>query len=91
MPYPLKRYWFKFEGLPRFHALTLGCGVTAYDYSDALRLIADNIFRGEELPAIAEVIENVDVSKLDQGHVIPNMEPVVWRGVWFPKGYRLLE
>jgi len=33
----------------------------------------------------------VDVSTLDHGHVLPNMEVVLLRGVWFPKGYASLQ
>ena len=40
-----------------------------------------------ELPTIAVLIEDVDVSTLDAGHVLPNMSPPVRRGVWFPLGY----
>ncbi|MCW2926654.1 MAG: hypothetical protein JWM86_622, partial [Thermoleophilia bacterium] len=36
---------------------------------------------------VDEVTEDVDVRDLDQGHVIPNMGVVVWRGVWYPSGY----
>jgi hypothetical protein len=32
-----------------------------------------------------EIIENIDVQLLDKGHVIPNMGPVVFKGVWFPR------
>jgi hypothetical protein len=83
----LKRFWFKFCPLP-FSSVSLGCGVTAYDYTDALKLLKDKIFVGREMPDIAEVIEDVDVSILDKNHVIPNMEAPVIRGIWFPKGYR---
>jgi hypothetical protein len=31
--------------------------------------------------------QDVDVQSLDQGHVIPNMHPPNWRGIWYPKGY----
>ena len=62
--------------------------MTAYDYTDALKLLKDKIFVGREMPDIAEVIEDVDVSILDKNHVIPNMEAPVIRGIWFPKGYR---
>ena len=27
------------------------------------------------------------VRDLDQGHVIPNMAPPDWRGIWYPKGF----
>ena len=39
------------------------------------------------MPIIKRMIENVDIRELDQGHVVPNMKPPNWRGVWFPLGY----
>ena len=86
----LKRYWFNFDELPKYSLLRFGCGVTAYNCDDAISLISQSIFKDEAMPPIKSVIENVDISTLDQGHVIPNMEAPVWRGVWFPKGHRLL-
>ena len=81
-----RRYWIKFDlaiGVPAFTS-TLGCGVTAYDLSDALALLQETVFSGGPLPDVAEVTEDVDVSTLDPGHVLPNMRPPVARGVWFP-------
>jgi len=81
----LHRYWFEFGG-PR-EALPpggwLGCGVTAVDRADAEQLLAEGPFRGAPIPPIDRVIENVDVSELDAGHVLPNMGDVTQRGVWF--------
>jgi hypothetical protein len=71
----LVRYWFKTK---KGH----GIGVTAYSLVDAENLIASaNPFVNKE---VLEVIENVDVQSLDQGHVIPNMGPPNVRGVWYP-------
>jgi hypothetical protein len=39
------------------------------------------------LPELVEIVADVDVRSLDQGHVIPNMNPPNWRGIWYPKGY----
>jgi hypothetical protein len=61
--------------------------VSARDYDDAMDILGSTVFRGQAMPPIASVIEDVDISTLDQGHVIPNMEVTVFRGVWFPKGY----
>jgi hypothetical protein len=68
----------------------LGCGVTAWTPDDAAMLLQKGPFGGNQMPAIAEIIVDVEVSALDPGHVLPNMEPPVWRGVWFPKGSSLL-
>jgi hypothetical protein len=83
----LKRYWFNFEKFGRPTPLNLGCGVTAYDYGDALNILRARVFAGKELPAIVGYTEDVDMSALDQKHVLPNMGLVTIRGVWFPQGY----
>lgn len=85
----LTRYWFEFDWREQDApaGMTLGCGVTAYSYEDALALLREHVFEGSELPPVERVTENVDVSTLDEGHVIPNMAPPVWRGIWFPLGY----
>jgi hypothetical protein len=81
----LRRFWFSFEGLPPFSVLTVGCGVTAYTYDDALQILKDKVFE-QSLPACS-VIEDIDISTLDEHHVRPNMGVVTQRGVWFPLGY----
>ena len=53
----------------------------------ALCLLKEKVFNGATLPEIKNMIENVDVSTLDAGHVLPNMSPPNIRGVWFPLGY----
>lgn len=83
----LKRFWIRFKSIPPYNSLRLGCGVTALNYDDALTIVKDTVFEGGDLPDIESVIENVDLSALDPKHVVPNMEPWVWRGVWFPKGF----
>jgi hypothetical protein len=86
----LVRFWIEFEHTieDQPHPGTLlGVGVTAVDQEDALALVAERVFKGDPLPPIKDVRPDVDVSTLDEGHVIPNMEPPVERGVWFPRGY----
>lgn len=83
----LRRYWFEFSPRPDLPIGTrIGCGVTGYDKQDALALLRERVFRGVE-PPVERVVEDVDVSTLDRGHVIPNMSPPSLRGVWFPLGY----
>ena len=83
----LCRFWFEFSG-PR-EALPpgtwIGCGVTAVDRSDAERLVIDALMSGGDLPPVERLVENVDVSQLDAGHVLPNMGDPSIRGVWFPR------
>jgi len=42
------------------------------------------------MPPVRKVVENVDVSTLDD-HVRPNMHPPNWRGMWFPTAGRLAD
>lgn len=73
----LIRYWFPL-------VKGLGFGVTAHSVGDALDLLsASGYIAGRDFDPSA-VVENVAVSALDQNHVVPNMGPVVVRGVWFP-------
>ena len=83
----LHRFWIRFATDGEFSAPRPGCGVTAYNYDDALTILAETIFSGKSVPLIEDVIEDVDVSALDQKHVIPNMEVQTWRGVWYPRGF----
>lgn len=84
----LTRYWFEFDWgdqAPMRAVGGLGCGVTAFDREDALHLLTQVAFANEAVPPIKSVVENVDISTLDQGHVIPNMGASSERGVWFPR------
>jgi hypothetical protein len=71
----LKRFWFKTKD-------GFGVGVTAFSLADARFLIEEaDLFYNYE---VLEIVENIDIQTLDQGHVIPNMKPSSFRGVWFP-------
>jgi hypothetical protein len=83
----LKRYWFVFEKASEPTPLNLGCGVSAFTYDDALEMLQEQVFKRGEMPVIVECIENVDISLLDKGHVLPNIGMVAVRGIWFPPGY----
>jgi hypothetical protein len=98
----LRRYWIQFDLPPmertRGGWLTIddtaeaymrgGCGVTGYDLDDCLRLIQEVVFRGDALPAVASVIEDVDVSSLDFDRLRGNFGVPVWRGIWYPNFQR---
>lgn len=73
----LIRYWFKTKR-------GLGFGVTGHSVEDAQVLLAAQWPKSRENEVVG-VVENVDVSTLDQGHVIPNMGAPSVRGVWFPR------
>jgi hypothetical protein len=64
----------------------LGFGVTAWSLADALELIRA-LGYGHYLPddpSALQVTEGVKVAALDQRHVVPNMGPIVVRGLWYP-------
>ena len=83
----VKRFWFTFSPL-RLSPLNLGCGITAYDYNDALALLKERVFKDmDQLPQIVNCIEDVDISTLDRKHVRSNMGSPLERGVWFPMSY----
>lgn len=87
----MKRYWFKFDitknclsTYPQYSGLSLGCGVTAYNLTDAKKLLQEKIFTNAPFPEILEIIEDIDVSTLDNLHILPNVGVSSRRGVWFP-------
>ena len=73
----LRRYWFK----TKEH---WGFGVTAYSLDDAKHLVEEAAQTLGWNYDLLEIVENVDVRTLDQGHIIPNMGAPNFRGVWFP-------
>ena len=72
----MTRYWFKTR-------LRLGIGVTPHTLEDARRMISERLTIGD-FGEIIEIVTDVDVRSLDQGHVIPNMGPCSNRGIWYP-------
>jgi hypothetical protein len=78
----LRRYWIEFDRADAPIGMTLGCGVTAFDLADAMQLVADAV--GAPCPEAERVTVDVDVSTLDELHVLPNMYPPSERGIWFP-------
>ena len=73
----LRRFWFPIPG-------HIGIGVTAYTRAEAEALAqsaADEI--GWRFDGSA-VVEDIEFEELDQGHVVPNMGPIVLHGVWYP-------
>jgi hypothetical protein len=76
----LIRFWFEFDNIHSY-------GVTAWNYDDAINILKEKVFSNTPFPVIKHVIENVDVSALDKGHVLPNMAIPTIRSIWFPLGY----
>jgi hypothetical protein len=83
----LKRFWFEFERFAHPTALNIGCGVTAYDYDDAVSILHERVFAGQPFPKVLRFVPDVNVQDLDKDHVLPNMGIVAQRGVWFPLGF----
>ena len=65
----------------------MGCGVTARDENEAMRILKEQVFRNHAFPAIRSVARDVKIAELDAGHVRPNMGDPSAPGVWFPLGY----
>lgn len=83
----LRRFWFEFEKVNEPTPFNMGCGITAYDYADAVRLLNERVLAREALGKIVRCQEDIDVSALDKNHILPNIGSVVERGIWFPLGY----
>ena len=77
----LQTYWFSFPENPYF---PIGLGVTAWSLSDAYAMLEANGYDYHKRASRLEVREGVMVTDLDQNHVVPNMGPIVVRGVWYP-------
>jgi len=67
--------------------------VTAISVAEAKEILLKN-FRKinyiEPLQRLEEkddfdIIENIDIQILDKEHVLPNIGPVIFKGVWFPR------
>jgi hypothetical protein len=83
----LRRFWFKFERLPTPTAINLGCGVSAYDYDDAISLLQERMFGPNGPPAIEQCTQDVEIQTLEKNHVLPNIGNLDARGIWFPQGF----
>ena len=86
----MRRFWIELE--PPFEQhhhpgiTKCECGVTALDLDDAVTLLVGGIFPNG-LPKIRKIVEDVDISTLDERHVLPNMGNVLVRGIWYPLGF----
>lgn len=73
-------------GVTAERAVGQGVGVTAANEADCLALIRRRIFNGAALPPVVGVVRDIDVSTL--GELVLNwMEPPIWEGIWYPRGY----
>ena len=79
---PLVSFWIQppSEGPFPSH----GYGVTAFSSNDALQILREFGIKLPEDISRFKITEGVRVSDLDQNHVLPNIGPMVVRGVWYP-------
>jgi regulatory protein YycH of two-component signal transduction system YycFG len=70
----LHRYWFMTNE-------ATGYGVTAFSLDDAWNILALT-YEAQHLADIQSVIEDVDVSLLDDCHIRRNSGPACVRGIW---------
>jgi len=80
----LTRYWFEFVRGGQATALSLGCGITAYNLDDARRMLRQEIVPLYGDRTVARVIEGVEVASLDETGVRRCLGNPTVRGVWFP-------
>ena len=83
----LTRYWFEMDWGPEPVIENRYFEVTAWTLEDAVFLLETIIFKSGKLPCPKRVTNNIDVSKLDANHVLPNMGVCTIRGIWYPQGY----
>ena len=74
----LRRVWFVLSD-------GRGIGVTAASELEARGLAEPVRTAYFAETSIVDAIWDVDLSTLDQNHVVPNLGPVVLRGVWYPR------
>ena len=60
-------------------------GVTAYTEQDALNLLRELIFTKKDAPKVLKITEIKSIDELDQGHIVPNMDEFISRGIWYPR------
>ncbi len=73
----LKRFWF-------FTSPATGFGVTAFSLEDA-RYLLRQVYSNDQLDEIKGVIEDIDISEIKANHVLRNMGPTNFRGIWYPR------
>ena len=77
----LVAYWIR----PRNAALGQCFGVSAYSLEDAQRLLTDAGIAVDLGDPDVRVQEGITFSDLDPGHIAPNIGPMQFRGVWYPR------
>lgn len=87
----MRRFWITFDAAsdtPVPPRMRLGVGVAAESEQAAVALLRDELVpAGGDLPPVREIVADVDVSTLDEQHVLRNIGVVTWRGIWWPPGF----
>ena len=73
-------HWITF---PKDKRAPLGIGVTAFSEDDAIGLIKEAGYENY-IKCDFVINRNIAIKDLDQNHVVPNMGPITFRGVWYP-------
>lgn len=73
-------YWI----VPGYTWGPFGIGVTAWSIDDAIQLIKASGLHLPENREEFQITESVTFAELDQNNVVPQMGPMVMRGVWYP-------
>lgn len=80
MDQPLAAFWI----VPPEPQGPLGYGVTAFSLADALAILCGFGYPLPDDLSALRITEGVRVADLDQSHIVPNMGPIVVRGLWYP-------
>ena len=83
----MRRFWFTLAGEILPGGTQHGCGISAASRTRAEEILENRVIHHGRGVIITGCIEDIDVSKLDPNHVLPNMGSVVVEGVWYPLSY----
>jgi hypothetical protein len=83
----MRRFWIAIEPLPYASNLNLGCGVTAETEEEAVAILLERAAASNDAVSIRSITLDVDVSTLDDRHVLPNVGNIFRKGIWWPQGY----
>ena len=83
----MQRFWIKIEPLPYPSSLNSGCGITANSADEAAAILLERAAAVGDKVSIVNITQNIDISTLDQKHVVPNMGNIFRKGIWWPNGY----
>lgn len=84
----LIRFWFITHPENKFGPKNIG--VTAYSKDLAKSIIKKEAAKNPYIEMIAvnlesaKVVEGIDIRLLDRDHVVPNIGPVIFEGMWYP-------